>query len=243
MGLSGVDRPADQHLIHSWSAERRLARALLVVNDAQLVVAAGTPGGYGVGLICGTGSIAVGRGADGQTARSGGWGYLLGDEGSGYDIALQALRAAAQASDGRGPARALLAELLATWELSGPFDLIPFIYNQPDPRAPLADIPPVVSRLAQEGDPSCRAILYAAGRELAAAVIAAADQLQIRGAIPLALAGSVILRIPLLRQALCEELERCGRPANPLTPVEEPALGALRLARDLYAAGVPHAAD
>jgi N-acetylglucosamine kinase-like BadF-type ATPase len=122
--------------------------------------------------------------------------------------------------------------------LSAAFDLIPFIYNQADPRAALTDLPPLVTRLAEAGDPTCRAILYEAARELADAVIAAANQLGLRGAIPLALAGSVILRTPQLQQALSAELEQRGRPAQPLTIVDEPTLGALRLARDLYSVSV-----
>lgn len=238
LGLSGVDRPADHELIQGWADGRQLARSLRVVNDAQLVVAAGTPDGYGVGLICGTGTIAVGRGIDGRIARAGGWGYLLGDEGSGYDISLRALRAAAQAADGRGPAHTLLGELLAMWELQGAFDLIPHIYNKPDPRAQLADIPPLVTRLAEDGDPTCCAILEGAARELADAVIAAANQLDIRGGIPVALAGSVILRTPMLSRMLGEEMGRRGRPADPLTLVDEPTQGAIRMARELYAVGV-----
>ena len=61
-----------------------MARRLVLVNDGDLVVAAGTPEGWGVGVIAGTGSIAVGRTPDGRTARAGGWGHLIGDEGSAY---------------------------------------------------------------------------------------------------------------------------------------------------------------
>jgi N-acetylglucosamine kinase-like BadF-type ATPase len=222
-------------LIQGWSNQHQLTRNLTVVNDAQLVVAAGTPNGYGVGLICGTGSIAIGRGVDGRMSRAGGWGYLLGDEGSGYDIALQVLRAACQAADGRGAdGTTLLAELIQMWELSGPFDLIPYVYNQPDPRAILADIPPLVSRLALEGNSVCITILQAAGRDLAKAVIAAAKPIGLHSSIPLALAGSVILRTPLLHTALCNTLAEYGHPADPVTPVEDPAIGALRLAREAY---------
>ena len=235
LGLSGVDRPADHALIQGWAGQRRLTRTLTVVNDAQLVVAAGTPAGYGVGLICGTGSIAIGRGVDGRMSRAGGWGYLLGDEGSGYDIALQTLRAACQAADGRGSDSLLLEELLQMWELPGPLDMIPYVYNQPDPRGVLADIPPLVSRLALEGNATCIAILNAAGRELASAVMAAANQIGLHGSIPLALAGSVILRTPVLHAALCDTLAAAGRPPQPVTPVEDPAIGALRIARELYA--------
>jgi N-acetylmuramic acid 6-phosphate etherase len=235
LGMSGIDRPADHRLIGDWADQHRLTRSLTVVNDAQLVVAAGTPNGYGVGLICGTGSIAIGRGIDGRMARSGGWGYLLGDEGSGYDIAIQALRAACQAADGRGASDGLLQALLQMWNLNSAFDLIPHVYNQSDPRAILADIPPLVSRLSLAGDPTCLAILHSAGTDLASAVIAAANQIGLRSAIPLALAGSVILNTPMLHQAVCAALAQHGRPAEPVTFVDEPALGAIRLARELLA--------
>ena len=240
LGLSGVDRPADHALIRSWAAERRLARALEVVNDARLVLAAGTPDGHGIGVICGTGSIAFGRTADGQVARAGGWGYLLGDEGSGYDIALQALRAAAQAADGRGTARTLLDATLELWELEQPFDLIPFVYNQADPRARLSELPPLVTQLALEGDPKAQSILQNAGDELASAAIAVARQLDLPSPFPLALSGSVIVKTPPLYDAMRTALEARGYRAEPMTLVEEPAHGALRLARALLHSS-PHA--
>jgi N-acetylglucosamine kinase-like BadF-type ATPase len=233
LGLSGVDRAEDHALIQGWANHRQLAHSLRVVNDAQLVVAAGTPHGYGVGLICGTGSIAIGRASDGRTGRAGGWGYLLGDEGSGYDIALKALRYAAQSADGRGQGTLLLNAILELWRVQNPFDLIPFVYHRDDPRAILADLPPLISRLADQGDPTCVAILSEAGRELAAAVLAVADQIDIHGPIPLAISGSVGLRTPLLLQFLCAELAQHGRPADPLTLVDDPAIGALRMAREL----------
>jgi N-acetylglucosamine kinase-like BadF-type ATPase len=166
-------------------------------------------------------------------ARAGGWGYLFGDEGSGYDIALRALRAAAQAADGRGNAHALLAATLDMWELEQPFDLIPFVYNQSDPRARLSELPLLVGQLAAEGDETAHTILTTAGEELAAAVIAVARQLTMAAPLPLALSGSMILNTALLREALCAALDARGFHAEPITPVEEPALGALRLARDL----------
>ena len=80
----------------------RLARHVEVTNDAAILLAAGTPDGWGVALVSGTGSIAFGRAPDGRTARGGGWGYLLGDEGSAYALVLAGLQAVARAADGRG---------------------------------------------------------------------------------------------------------------------------------------------
>ena len=88
-----------------------------MVNDGDLVVAAGTPEGWGVGVIAGTGSIAVGRATDGRTARAGGWGHLIGDEGSAYGVVLETLRLVARRADGRDPrppGRDLLAERICT---------------------------------------------------------------------------------------------------------------------------------
>ena len=103
LGLAGFDRPDDRAILTGWADEARLARRLVLVNDGDLVVAAGTPEGWGVGVIAGTGSIAVGRTPDGRTARAGGWGHLIGDEGSAYLFVLDALRLVARRDDGRDP--------------------------------------------------------------------------------------------------------------------------------------------
>ena len=86
-----------------WAEQAGWARSVLMVNDGDLVIAAGTPEGWGIGVIAGTGSIAVGRTKDGRTARAGGWGHLIGDEGSAYRIVLDALRLVARRADGRDP--------------------------------------------------------------------------------------------------------------------------------------------
>src|SRR6185503_4562530 len=82
-GLAGVDAPQDEADIGRWVRQQTIADRFLVVNDAELVLAAGTPEGWGVALVSGTGSVCLGRAADGRTVRVGGWGPLLGDEGSG----------------------------------------------------------------------------------------------------------------------------------------------------------------
>ncbi|MFO7167276.1 MAG: BadF/BadG/BcrA/BcrD ATPase family protein [Chloroflexota bacterium] len=233
LGLAGAGRPAERALVEAWAAERELAERALVRDDAALVLAAGCPAGWGVAVICGTGSIAVGRAPDGRLARAGGWGYLLGDEGSGRDIALAGLRAACRAADGRGPQTALLPMVLERWGLSRPEELIARAYEG-DQRALLEAMPPLVGRAAAEGDGPALAILEAAGVELATAAAAVAARLGLEPPLPLALAGAVLLNIPLLSAGLLAALERRGYPAHP-THVPEPALGAVRLALDTLA--------
>src|SRR4030095_12707011 len=85
---------------------------VLVVNDALVALEAGAPRQPGGGIISGTGSISYGRHARGEAARSGGWGYVLGDEGSGYWIGRAALRAVLREADKRGPETSLTEMLL-----------------------------------------------------------------------------------------------------------------------------------
>src|SRR5689334_17310708 len=127
LGMAGAGRPADIALFQAWAAERWPGTPVAVVSDADLVLAAGPGNGWGLGLICGTGSIAYGRDRSGMTARAGGWGSLLGDEGSGYAIGLAGLRAVARAADGRGPATVLTDTLLGHWSLAAPQSLIQYV--------------------------------------------------------------------------------------------------------------------
>src|SRR5512132_4032371 len=106
---------------------------LLVTHDAIAALYAGNPTGCGVVLIAGTGSIAYGRNEEGEEDRAGGWGYLIGDEGSGVWCGLEALRAIAPAVDGRGaPTRMteLLFRELGATEFG---DVLPQLYGKPHP--------------------------------------------------------------------------------------------------------------
>src|SRR5260221_4321390 len=113
LGLAGVDHPEAAAVVQAWTATARLAEAVSVANDATLLLEAGTPDGWGLAVIAGTGSIAFGRSPEGKLDRSGGWGYLLGDEGSAYALALAGTRAVARSSDGSIPSTQLTEQLLA----------------------------------------------------------------------------------------------------------------------------------
>ncbi len=93
LGLAGADRISDRSVVQDWAQEARLAEKIQVVNDAMPLLHAGAGDGYGIALIAGTGSLAWGRNPQNQTARSGGWGYLFGDEGSAFAIGRAILQA------------------------------------------------------------------------------------------------------------------------------------------------------
>ena len=109
LGLAGIDRQEGLDVIHGWAGRVGLADRAGVANDATLLLAAGTPAGWGLAVIAGTGSIAFVKTPTGAVGRCGGWGYTLGDEGSAYLIALSGLKAVCRAHDHVGPATTLTA--------------------------------------------------------------------------------------------------------------------------------------
>jgi N-acetylglucosamine kinase-like BadF-type ATPase len=228
-GLSGVDSAGDEALISRWVREQTIAGQFMVVNDAELVLAGGTPDGWGVALISGTGSVCLGRGRDGRTTRAGGWGPLLGDEGSGYDIAMHALRRATQAADGRCHARALLDAILKHWSLSEASLLIHYVHAPERTAAELAGLAPAVLGLAARNDPAARAVLEEAARDLARHVDAVVQALKLQRP-PLALGGGLLggqLRAAVLAEVKSE--------LGPVKYVTDPSQGAVVLARRLLA--------
>jgi len=231
VGLAGCDRDEDREALSRWAEDRRLARRFRVVHDAVPVLAAGTPEGWGVALISGTGSFAFGEDARGRSARAGGWGYLLGDEGSAYAIALAGLRAAAQAVDGRAPATLLLQAILEKLDLQRPEQLIPAVY-QPEPDRPaIAGLAQLVLKTAEAGDAAAAEIVGQAARDLAAMVAAVARKLDFAPRpFPLALAGSALLGSGMLQSGLMTELTNLGLQAGPVGRVPEPVAGAVALA-------------
>ncbi len=153
LGLAGVDRPGERALFQQWTAQIQPQAQSVIANDAELVLAASTPAGWGLALICGTGSIVYGRSPAGQVARADGWGHLLGDEGSGYAIGLAALRAVMRAYDGRGPATSLSEAILGCWGLAAATDLVPRVYQELRGKHEIAALASTVEAVAGQGDP------------------------------------------------------------------------------------------
>lgn len=232
LGLSGVDSAQDEAQVSRWFEAQGLAARFLVVNDSELILAGGTPAGWGVALISGTGSVCLGRDAEGRTARVGGWGPLLGDEGSGYHIATLALRRATQAADGRLEAPGLLKAVLRHWSAADPGDLIRMVHAPTTGAADVARMATAVLDLAGRNDPAAREVVAEAARDLARHVDTIVAQLRLTKP-PLALGGSMLLR-SVLRRAV---LDAIASEMGPVTQVTDPPAGAVVLARRLLQEG------
>ena len=202
------------------------ADALVVTDDAVIALAGATAGAPGIAVIAGTGSIAFGRNGQGGAARVGGWGFAFGDEGGGFDIVRQALRAALRYDEGWGPPTVLSAALMeATGSASANAAMHRF-YTGDWPRPRVAALAPLVDRAALAGDAVAREILQAAAQQLALLVSAVRRQLWQPGEpARVAWIGGAFRSGLLLERFRClVELEE-GNRAGP--PEFGPAAGAL----------------
>ncbi len=235
LGLAGIDRPEDREVFVEWGESAGLFDRLILVNDGELVLAAGTPEGWGVAVIAGTGSIAVGRSPDGRTARAGGWGHVFGDEGSGYGVAVAALRRVAGRFDGRLPGGThgdILTSLICSAAgVADPSGLVSTIYGPGFDRSRIAALAGAVVRASKSDPAIVRELLEPAGEGLADAARAVAERLGLaREGLPLAIAGGFVLSSEPVSRALRQGLARSGF-ATVARRVEEPISGAIVLAR------------
>lgn len=231
LGLAGVDTPADAAEVSAWVSKQGIAPRFKVVNDSELILAGGTPEGWGVAIESGTGSVCLGRAPDGRSLRIGGWGSLLGDEGSGYAIAVCALRLAAQAADGRSDARSLLDAVLRHWALPDTDTLIRHAYAPQMTHSEIAGLAATVSNLASQGEPHASRILEEAAAALALHVDTVVKRLDLKRP-HVALAGGT------LKGPLRKGVEAAIRSdISAVTYVEDPSVGAVTIARRLLEGG------
>ena len=234
LGLAGLDHPDDREVLDGWANEARWARKLVLVNDGDLVIAAGTAEGWGIGVIAGTGSIAVGRSPTGRSARAGGWGHLFGDEGSAYYVALAACRQIARRTDGRDPRidgdDPLADALCRALSVPDPDRMVSALYAPEFDRTRIAALAPAVLEAAKRDPKVADTLLRPAGEALAEQAAAAAASLGMTsGLLPLAMAGGFLLSSQVISTALLEALQRRGYQVTSKA-VHDPVEGALVLA-------------
>ena len=231
LGVAGVDRPDDAHVMRGIMRRIGYKARVLVVNDALVALEAGAPDQPGVVVIAGTGSIAYGRNEHNQAARAGGWGYVLGDEGSGYWIGRAALRAVLREADRRGPATQLTGLLLHYYGVARAQDLIAQVYHGSLRPAAIASLAQCVQGAFNNGDEVAISILRNAADQLESSAVSVARRLELIGSeFPIVLAGGIFRAVPWLDEELCRRLPLAAPRAVPRLLTQEPASGAVRLA-------------
>lgn len=228
--VAGAGRADERQRILDWSTRCRIATHCVIVGDAECLLAATDTSG--VALIAGTGSMAWGRSAGGETARAGGCGFLIDDEGSGYWLAAQALLSVCKAADARQEETRLLTAVLEHLNFSSTDQLIGWCYESSDSRRQIATLAPLVFE-QYDRDLTAKSIVDNGARALAGLVAAVSRELHLSpGDFALACAGSVLLRQPVYMELLKAELTRLRIPPQRICLIEDPAEGALQLACD-----------
>jgi N-acetylglucosamine kinase-like BadF-type ATPase len=233
-GAAGVDTPEAEERLWQLIAARLPGVVVQVVHDTELILAAAGRT-TGIALIAGTGSVAWGRDMSGRVARAGGWGYLLGDEGSGYGIAREAVRHALRLADKGQPPDRLSRWLTDACHVQRAGQLIDHFYANPERRY-WAGHAGVVFDLAAIGDLAARRIIDAAAADLGNLVRAVYVAIgRSKQPLPVVLGGGVLVHQPQLQDAVRQAL--AGDGLTDLRPLDrDPAYGALFLAQQLSTA-------
>ena len=220
-GMSGG--PADKEAI---LAEILPAGKLIVTHDALIALSGATAGDPGIVTIAGTGSIAFGRNAAGDTARVGGWGYLFGDEGGGFDIVRQALRAALRHEEGWGPETALRRVLREAAGAPDAEAAMHRLYTAEWTRPRVASLAKLVDAAAGEGDPVAQQILANAAQQLATLAVTVRERLFRSGETAVICPIGGVFRSRILMERF-RQLVELGERSRVLQPKYGPAAGAL----------------
>jgi N-acetylglucosamine kinase-like BadF-type ATPase len=213
------------------------AAAIEQLHDSVTALAGASVAQPGVVVIAGTGVVAYGRLDSGEEARSSGWGYLIGDEGSGYWIGIEAMRAACKANDGRDEATALTHRILEALRVPDLAGLHRKLYAQEVSRSAIAALSAVTASAARDGDAVAVRLLQRAGQELAQAALAVIARLgRLDAGLPIYHTGGVFHAGPLILNDFRAAVAARSPKSAVRAAAFSPAVGALLLA--LRAAGV-----
>jgi N-acetylglucosamine kinase-like BadF-type ATPase len=206
-GAGGVDTEADRKALEQLIRPLAPHADITVVHDSRLILAAGGES-TGIAVISGTGSVAWGRNTRGEEARSGGWGYLLGDEGSGYWLGREAVRHSLRRMDDSRAPDALTRRLLEDCELAHPGELISHFHSPATGRHYWAQRAGTVIESAGRGHRASQELLVRAGEDLAALAQSVAHRLGIAG--PVVLGGGLGMNVRPIQEVFAAKLASAG---------------------------------
>ncbi|MEC4817061.1 MAG: BadF/BadG/BcrA/BcrD ATPase family protein [Scytonema sp. PMC 1069.18] len=251
LGLAGVGRPGDIEVVKglvqglqnnsllpmTWDLivtsvnETEKNPNIVICNDALISLVGGAGQPVGIVVAAGTGSIVFGRNQNGETKRVGGWGYILGDEGSAYKIAIAGMQAALKAYDGREISTCLIDVFKQHFHLTGIEDLIEIIYRRGWGVKEIAALAPLVDSAAASGDELANRVIDDAVRELVEATNTVIDKLFSYGeSFEVVTTGSVWRGESGIRERFIISICQFCPLAKVIFPRHEPAYGAGLLA-------------
>jgi N-acetylglucosamine kinase-like BadF-type ATPase len=234
IGAAGIDTYTDRQNMESCIVNLGLQCEVLATSDANIALKAAVRDKCGMLLIAGTGSIALAKNEIGDIYRAGGWDYLLGDEGSGYWIAVQAIQRALKSWDETGVPSVLFQRMLEETGNHGIDGIMEFVYRFPFEKQKIAKIAEIVCELDEAGNSDASEIVLKAAEKLCALVATLVFRMEWEDKeFILVLHGSVVTKNQRIRQIFSESI-RCLYPKASVQQLQkEASFGAVQYALEL----------
>ena len=241
--LAGLDLPEELSALTAAMDRLHWSDRLVLGNDTEALLRAGTDRGWGIAVVCGTGINCLGlapggRGSGPREARFLSFGPVSGDWGGGRDVGLAALAAAVRAADGRGPGTVLEGAVPSYFGLRDPSEVARAFHLEELPEARLGELAPVVLAVSDE-DAVAAAIVRRLADEVVAFAVAALCRLELTGSDPDVVLGGRLLRAvpPAVVEAIARGVQREAPGARVVVSPSEPIVGAALLGLDAVGAG------
>ncbi|MBR2047632.1 MAG: hypothetical protein IKC09_07025 [Oscillospiraceae bacterium] len=228
-GAAGISNPLVSRIL-SEELDASGFRGIWKLCGDQEIALRGAMDTPGVAVIAGTGSICFGKNAAGETARSGGYGHLIDDGGSGYALGRDVLSAAVRQYDGRLEGDAIQTAVFARLGCQEPGAIVSFVYSPSTDKSMIAKFSGIALELAQQGDPRALDILERGAEELSFLVRAVQEKLSLEGC-PIALLGGLIQEDNVYRRTVAQRLESLG---TVIAPGHDALWGAAQIAWEHY---------
>ncbi|MBB6730428.1 BadF/BadG/BcrA/BcrD ATPase family protein [Cohnella zeiphila] len=229
IGAAGISHPTVAERLTAAVRGSGYEGGLLLTGDHVTALCGGVDSLHGIIVIAGTGSICYGQTEAGLSHRTGGFGHLIDDEGSGYSIGRELLAAVVRAEDGRSGPTVLTRLAFERLQADGVRDIVGFVYDQTRNKKDIAALAPLLSEACAAGDPAALAIAERSARALLGLVVPVAEKLSLAEG-PLALAGSVLLRNDYVRDKFRKLLSERFPRMTVFPARRDAADGAVRLA-------------
>ncbi|HIT33945.1 MAG TPA: ATPase [Candidatus Faecousia intestinigallinarum] len=230
VGAAGISNPRMGEILEETLEAHHFSGRWKLCGDQEIALR-GAMDAPGVALIAGTGSICFGKNTSGETARTGGYGHLIDDGGSGYALGRDVLSLAVRQLDGRSPGTAMRCAVYDCLGISSPAELIAFVYSPQTDKSAIARLSALALELAAAGDEQAQEILDWEAEELCRLTRAVQNRLGLRGC-PIALLGGLLTQENVYRRLTVKKLAALG---TPVAPAHDALWGAAQMAWELTA--------
>ena len=232
VGVAGVSNREATETIENLIREYGYGGNLRILGDQEIALA-GAIKGAGAILIAGTGSVCFGRDENGKTFRSGGYGYLIDDVGSGYAISRDILISVVRSLDGRGQNTCLTNMVFERLNVKSQEELITWLYAPETEKSQIATLSPLLLSALEQGDEVAKLIANKAAQDLAELVVAVWKKADIQNG-EVALLGSIVTYYEDIEKQIIDILKKELPTAKLIKPRQEPAKGAAKLAVEMF---------